>query len=380
MPNPPPVHAAGAAANQLHHRPIAQHKLDISKDPSAASTGSVLQHPAPQRAGSTAKKKAAAAAGGPPRGPISPHNPDDALLRARYKPETVRRYLAGVGGFVHWCRDGGWPLRTTLDLDHALCQHIHHLWRSGGGRSAGVSLRCGVVMLLPTVDGKLPLTDRALTGWSKLMPTVSHAPISLPVAAAIATTLARNGHYRAALATLLAFYGWLRIGEVCGMIAADVADGRDPRLAGAGLSRVALVIRKAKTGNNQSVELKDATGQWVALALRAECKHDGELLMPGGAAAYRKAFHRACDSLGLGGLYVPHSLRHGGATRAYVSGMPIEDVMVYGRWAASKSARTYIQQSRALLLATAVPPAVLALGTSISERLPEVLAEARKRQ
>lgn len=67
-------------------------------------------------------------------------------------------------------------------------------------------------------------------------------------------------------------------------------------------------------------------------------------------------FHKACKGLQLIDHYVHHSLRHGGATRDYLNGMPIADVMVRGRWAAHKSAVHYIQSGRQLMMLQSIPP------------------------
>ena len=82
------------------------------------------------------------------------------------------------------------------------------------------------------------------------------------------------------------------------------------------------------------------------------------VLFPGGSSKFRKEFKRACSELGLSSKYVPHSLRHGGATRLHLQGVRVEDIMVRGRWASSKSGRTYIQSSRAVLMALTPPRAV----------------------
>ena len=58
---------------------------------------------------------------------------------------------------------------------------------------------------------------------------------------------------------------------------------------------------------------------------------------------------RACRALHLP-HYVPHSLRHGGATHHYINGWKVEDVMARGRWAVTKTARRYIQQSRQVMM------------------------------
>ena len=75
---------------------------------------------------------------------------------------------------------------------------------------------------------------------------------------------------------------------------------------------------------------------------------------------------QSCADLSLSPDYVPHSLRHGGATHDHITGVPLEEILRHGRWAAVKSARHYVQSGRALLLTTAVPAEVAALARKLS--------------
>jgi hypothetical protein len=72
--------------------------------------------------------------------------------------------------------------------------------------------------------------------------------------------------------------------------------------------------------------------------------------------SFRLLLRQVSESLGVGHIpYVPHSLRHGGATYDYLSGHTVEQIMFRGRWVATESARRYIQTSRALLIMLQIP-------------------------
>jgi integrase len=96
---------------------------------------------------------------------------------------------------------------------------------------------------------------------------------------------------------------------------------------------------------------------------------DGASLFPYSAKYFRAHFKKACRSLGLKDGYVPHSLRHGGATRDHMRGKNLEDILARGRWASTKSARHYVQAGRALLLACKTPAKVAHLGESVAAAL-----------
>ena len=66
---------------------------------------------------------------------------------------------------------------------------------------------------------------------------------------------------------------------------------------------------------------------------------------------YRKLFHLSCLNNNLQSYgFVPHSIRHGAATRDHLRGVPLNDILLRGRWLSEKSARRYIQTGPALLV------------------------------
>lgn len=132
---------------------------------------------------------------------------------------------------------------------------------------------------------------------------------------------------------------------------------------GSGYHGTALRLRKTKTGPNQWVEVHNEQVQLLLRMLVMMTKGNQSLLFPMSSGVYRGLFKRACAQLGLSTSYVPHSLRHGGATYWHLHGHSIEDILLRGRWASTKSARRYVQAGRALLLSTRVPEALGQLAT-----------------
>jgi len=92
----------------------------------------------------------------------------------------------------------------------------------------------------------------------------------------------------------------------------------------------------------------------------------GHLVFPYTTDDFRRLFHACTRRLGLSPEYVPHSLRHGGATRMFLQRAPMQDIMERGRWESAKSCRTYLQTMKALLLSMEVPPAVYDAGVFAS--------------
>jgi integrase len=86
-------------------------------------------------------------------------------------------------------------------------------------------------------------------------------------------------------------------------------------------------------------------------------------LFPFATYQFRRIFKAVCANLGLSDRYVPHSLRHGGATRYHhIHGWSIEDVLARGRWQSVKSARRYIQSGVAMLMTMQAPKNINDMG------------------
>ena len=175
---------------------------------------------------------------------------------------------------------------------------------------------------------------------------------------------------------LVGFDCYLRVSELVGLRRCDVVMPLDPRM-GRAHTRMAVVLPSAKTGLNQSVALQhqgvaDLFAHWVR---RLPGRRDSDLVFAFSDDYLRRLIRSACVALGLGVTpYVPHSLRHGGATADYLLTSSVEHVMFRGRWKSMESCRRYIQQARALLAAQRVPQQLNDVGALLGDHLPAVFA------
>ena len=283
------------------------------------------------------------------------------LLEAGFAPATIKKYRPAVHRFLNWCIATSSDAQTEDDLDELLADYFQqmHSDQNGQGKSTAAATLAGIRLYLPRLKApSLPIASAICTRWNKSRPPVSYPPLTWDLAVVIALQLARSGNFRYGVATLVGFDCLLRIGELTSLRPENFADYKDARL-GSEYRKALVSIEKAKTGRFQSVTVDDSAVRRLLSDLVARTK-PGKRLFPGGDAGYRTAFKAACASLGLSDRYVPHSLRHGGATRLYLSGVPMEDILTRGRWKSTESAKTYIKMGRALLLANAAPAAVSA--------------------
>jgi hypothetical protein len=292
----------------------------------------------------------------------------DFLVQAAYAKATVKKYNKAVDDFVAWMDAQGEDPETTEDMDEVLTEYFHDLFvlRGGKCRSTAAATLAGVGMRCPHMKRRLTSASLALKGWQRLVPSVPYPPLTWDLAVCVGVHMASRTHLSLGLATVLAFDCYLRVGELVALRRCDVADTGDVRM-GSAYHGMSLRLAQTKTGTNQWVTVRNRD---VIAMMRCLIKgmptSSTRRLFPVSASTYRKHFKASCADLGLSPDYVPHSLRHGGATHDHITGVALEEILRHGRWAAVKSARHYVQSGRALLLTTSIPEEVAALARTLS--------------
>ena len=291
------------------------------------------------------------------------------LLGDSLQPASKAKYISAVSNFITWCIENQHSVQTFAALDELVADYIHCLYEIGDGKGKGEAscLVYGIIKFLPRAKFQLLTAQASLVGWLKKCPSRSYPPITWPVAGAVAIHLVRSGLVRCGIAVLLAFDCFLRCGELVALRKKDVAENGDHRL-GSEYAGMALRLKKTKTGANQWVEINNEEVKFLVRFLVHSTDKPSDRLFPLTSSQFRAAFKQAVQTLQLPN-YVPHSLRHGGATRWHLLGHSIEDVMLRGRWSSTKSARRYVQSGRAMLLSLNILAAVAASGEVVVDNL-----------
>jgi hypothetical protein len=305
------------------------------------------------------------------------------LLDSAVAPSTLRTYTKNLEQFLtHTRRTLKQLLRMrSREVDYRLSEYIDHLYATHHPFESASHALNGLVYRLPHLKQKLGHARLRLRGWRRTKHSTSHPPLTWELTVLLAITMAQAGHHGEAVACLVAFDCYLRVGELTRLTIDDVVRRNDARM-GNSFTGMALRLAKTKTGLNQWVSVKDPDVENIfARWLRMRCAGHGarfdparELVFPFSPAHFRQLMRRACDSLGVGETpYVPHSFRHGGATADFLRRRPIEDIMNRGRWRSMESARRYIQTGRALLAAQRVPAELNQDGALFAQHLPFVM-------
>lgn len=312
------------------------------------------------------------------------------LLAQSVTPGTLRLYIAATTRFVEWALSNGENPQDETELDTCLHEYIQWLYDDGGSKSLAKNAIAGLGLVIPRLRGCLPTSRLALRGWTNVEPVRSHPPLTWELTCLLAVHIFEKspGLARLGIGIILAFDCLLRVSELVNLRREDIGFVGDERLGEpeskgpsvkAKKADAIVVIRHAKTGKNQWVELFDPLIIELLRGLVNATK-PGDLLFPYSASVVRRELKGACASLGLSPLYVPHSLRHGGATRyRHHKGWSVESVAHRGRWASCKSARIYIQAGVAMLLAMKVSRSLHLVGSRLANSIHLFLDLARPR-
>jgi integrase len=257
------------------------------------------------------------------------------LTEASVHEDTCARYLKAVELFRSWAVSRGGLPTDPAELDKMVARYLDEWYLCGGGVAGANNLVYGLLFVDPHRVGSLRVSKRAIKGIKKLLPTKSWVPITLDLALLVAMWIAGCAalppHHRdLGLAVLVQFAALLRTGEVLNLRVSDVLFAGDLRRGSeTAFTTASLRLAFTKTGPNQFASVMDERITALLQAFVAGKPSSAKLFRASGSV-YRRLFKRACKALGLRERYVPHSLRHGQATRLFGLGVSAESLLIMG--------------------------------------------------
>eukprot|EP00959_Pyramimonas_sp_CCMP1952_P440387 9220337-Pyramimonas_sp.AAC.1 len=76
----------------------------------------------------------------------------------------------------------------------------------------------------------------------------------------------------------------------------------------------------------------------------------GQRVCPVSCPRLQRWLQKAANALGFGTVHwTSHGLRRGGATELLSRGVPLADIMLFGRWLSERSAREYLRRGEVSL-------------------------------
>ena len=180
--------------------------------------------------------------------------------------------------------------------------------------------------------------------WRRIESPIRAPPLTAHLARAfIARAVATNNLCLATLVSL-GFHAMLRTGEILSLRFGDLEF-----TAQCGVVCLHQSKSGHRTGAQEAVAIRDSlTLQLLDTLVTVRRPFKGDLLWPYSGQAFRSAFARLCRFFNVEAQsFKPYSLRRGGATFLLQVGVPLDTILVRGRWRSLNVARLYLEDGLA---------------------------------
>ena len=297
------------------------------------------------------------------RAVLPPEMPPKAHLKYKgITNKTVRCYKKEINRFFLYLEGEGMPLpQTVSQLDYWLGEFINYLYQSGDSLTQAGWVLSGFKRFMPQLKHALPCAQQYYGNRVRDHIPTRALPLPWQVVQAMAACAWQAKHHDVALLLLLGFTFYLRTMEMLSLKVEDVIFS--PRN-----HQVVITLAQTKTSRQftQRVVLRHR-------GLVAICQ-EAFLFLPAqgpiwrhSAATFRRCFQSLLSHLHLGDYgFSAYSIRRGGATHFYVTTRDLNYVAIQGRWKDLRTARIYLDDSRASLLKLSFPPPLLDRLASLS--------------
>ena len=277
--------------------------------------------------------------------------------------QTQVQYAENLFLFCDYLEDRGITLRSVEDLDYALSYFGHRYCASPvGSKSYFGNILPSIGLFFPRLRKELPTAWATFEGWASLRPSTQRLPMPEQVKDLLIADLCAHDKFKVAAMVWTGFHTWMRKEELGSMRGSDyIAHLRPLRVTSSPSLLTYGVFRLSdnKAGLVQSVTVTDKDLHTLLLRLKHSLSQLSDRLFVTGATLASHLL-KSCARLGIGELrFTPHSLRHGGATAAILSGMPAEDVRLRGRWANLSTVMRYVQSGVVAKLVDSLPTEIL---------------------
>ena len=286
-----------------------------------------------------------------------------------------------------WCVLHSKPLPETVIAEEAtvnrmLVDHVQFLHDEKYGVSAGRHAILAMQTRFRSLSGHLTEAWDSVKSWEQLAPVRLRTPIPDLVLEAMfvfamftgftSTGRAMRDWISFAVGLLTCFDGLLRPGEWAILTASKVMlpTSRLQRLVQRGLLTVTNGKNRRVFGRIQIAMVDRPTTlswlSWLTSGMEGHCR-----LLPGGTSAFRRLFSLTIKALGLESLRLtPASLRAGGATSRFATGMQLSQLKWWGRWASLGTLEHYVQESAATMV-------MMTLESEVLDRLEAIVSAGK---
>ena len=263
-------------------------------------------------------------------------------------PKTKERYSKAVAQILPFLESQP----DLSDMDWLVCEWIEAQWARGTAISDIADALSGLHFFWPEIRGSLRHSWRLFRNWRRIESPQRAPPMTPLLARAIVGRAIVLGHLEFAALILLGFHCLLRTGELVVIQYQDLEFSNQCGVLSLQSSKSGL-----RTGSQEAVAIRDRlTLQVLATLVAVRHPSRGHKLWPHSAQSFRDALREHLKFFKIEHLNLkPYSLRRGGATYLLQAGLPLEAILVKGRWRSVAVARLYLEDGLAQLPSLRIP-------------------------
>ena len=263
-------------------------------------------------------------------------------------PKTRARYEQAVGRLLPFLERQS----NLSHLDDIICEWIEMQWARGMSVNSIADTLSGLHWFWPEIRGALREAWRLFKQWRRVEAPSRAPPLTVLLVKAIISRAVQKGDLSFAVLVALAYHALLRTGEALALRFCDLEFGSRCGVVSLQQSKSGL-----RTGSKEAVALRDRSTLQLLDTLWSCHRHfPGQRLWPHSARAFRtklQSYFRFFRVAHFG--YKGYSLRRGGATFLLQHGVPLEAILLRGRWKSISVGRLYLQDGMAQLPSLRIP-------------------------
>ena len=264
-------------------------------------------------------------------------------------PKTRERYEVAVGLIL--------PFLEKQDkdqtMDSIISEWVEAQWVKGEPVNTIADCLSGLHFFMPELRGTLRNAWRLFRAWRKIETPSRAPPITVDIITALIGRSTEKGDLNFATLIAVGFHALLRTGE---LLCLQYQDLEFTSQCGV------LTLKSSKTGlrhgTEEAVAIRDSlTLQLLETLFSVQCRSPGDKLWPWSAQSFRDTFRRYLQYFRLASFeFKPYSLRRGGATFLLQQGLPLDVILLRGRWHSLAVARLYLEDGLSQIPQIRIPP------------------------
>ena len=249
---------------------------------------------------------------------------------------TRARYEAAVSRILPFLE----AQESLADLDGVVCEWIELQWCRGESLGHIADALSGIHFFRPDLKGCLRQGWRMFKSWRQIEAPQRAPPLTWGIVTALIARAVEKADVVFAAIIGLAFHCLLRTGEFLALQYKDLELSSTTGICSLLSSKSGL-----RTGTEEAVAIRDPLVLNLLRTAQELHQHcPGQRLWPHSAQSFRDRFRSYLSFFRLCHLGMkPYSLRRGGATFLLQEGVPLDVILLRGRWKSLAVARIYLQ-------------------------------------